>query len=275
MGARAHLGRGQTMNHVTSRRLTGVMLILTPIAFNLLFTLLSVNFEHPDILRQPPGYVLERFDAGGAGLVATWYGFMLTAVLFVPLVVLVHRVLADDGREASAPFYLGLATAFGVVAGVMQFLGLARWLFLVPYLADSYTDPASSEATREAVAVVFEAFNRYAGVAVGEHLGYLFTSLWTALVALTMFGSALPFRRWLSLLGMVSAAGILVGTLEPAGFEAAANIMVVGYILWSIWLALTGIFLFIRSNRHRAAQANPTGNPTTRTEDLAGSDHDR
>src|SRR5215204_7554373 len=102
MGARAHLGRGQTMNDVTSRRLTGVLLILTPIAFNLLFTLLSVTFEHPDILRQPPGYVLERFDAGGAGLVATWYGFMLTAVLFVPLVVLVHRVLADDGREASA-----------------------------------------------------------------------------------------------------------------------------------------------------------------------------
>jgi Domain of unknown function (DUF4386) len=261
---------------MTLRRLTGVLLILTPIAFNLLFTLLSVTFEYPDILRQPAGYVLERFEAGGAGLVATWYGFMITAVLFVPLVVLVHRVLAGDGREAGEPFYLGLATAFGVVAGVMQFLGLARWPFLVPYLADTYTDPASSEATRESVAVVFEAFNWYAGVAVGEHLGYLFTSLWTALVALAMFGSALPFRRWLSLLGMVSAAGVLVGTLEPAGFEAAANIVVVGYILWSIWLALTGILLLLtRSNRPRVPQANPAGNPTTPIEDLAGSDHDR
>src|SRR5215203_4232328 len=255
------------MNHVTSRRLTGVMLILTPIAFNLLFTLLSVIFEYPDILRQPAGYVLERFDAGGAGLVATWYGFMLTAVLFVPLVVLVHRVLAGDGREAGAPFYLGLATAFGVIAGVMQFLGLARWPFLVPYLADSYTDPASSEATRESVAVVFEAFNRYAGVAVGEHLGYMFTGLWTALVAVAMFGSALPFRRWLGLLGMLSAAGVLVGTLEPAGFEAAANIVVVGYILWSIWLALFGVFLLLpRSIRHRALRVNPAGKANTRIE---------
>src|ERR687894_1244470 len=260
------------MNDTTTlRRLTGVLLILTPIAFNLLFTLLSVTFEYPDILRQPAGYVLERFDAGGAGLVATWYGFMLTAVLLVPLVVLVHRVLADDRREAGEPFYLGLATAFGVVAGVMQFLGLARWPFLVPYLADTYTDPASSEATRESVAVVFEAFNRYAGVGVGEHLGYLFTGLWTALVALAMFGSALPFRRWLSLLGMVSAAGVLVGTLEPAGFEAAANIVVVGFVLWSTWLALTGIFLLLtRSNRRRAPQANPAGNPTTPIADLAG-----
>src|SRR5215213_9908367 len=265
------------MNDVTSRRLAGVLLIRTPIAFNLLFTLLSVTFEYPDILRQHAGYVLQRFDAGGAGLVATWYGFMLTTVLFVPLVVLVHRVLASDGCEVGEPFYLGLATAFGVVAGVVQFLGLVRWPFLVPYLADTYTDPASSEATRESVAVVFEAFNRYAGVAVGEHLGYMFTGLCTALVAVAMFRSALPFRRWLSLLGMVSAAGVLVGTLEPAGFEAAANIVVVGYILWSIWLALTGIFLLLltRSNRHRTAQVNPAGNPTTPIEDLVGSARDR
>src|ERR671916_579407 len=255
------------MNDLALRMLAGVLLILTPIAFNLLFTLLSVTFEYPDILRQPAGYVLERFDAGGAGLVRTWYGFMITAVLFVPLVVLVHRVLADDRREAGESFYLGLATAFGVVAGVMQFLGLARWPFLVPYLADTYTDPVSSEATRESVAVVFEAFNRYAGVAVGEHLGYLFSSLWTVLVALAMFGSALPFRRWLSLLGMVSAAGVLVGTLEPAGFEAAADIVVVGYILWSIWLALFGIFLLLpRSIRHRALRVNLAGKANTRIE---------
>jgi hypothetical protein len=140
---------------------------------------------------------------------------------------------------------MAVATAFGVVAGVVQFLGLIRWPFLVPYLADTYLDPASSEATREAVAVAFQAFNYYAGVGVGENLGYLFTSLWTVLVALAMFGSPLPFRRWLGLLGMVAAACILVGTLEPAGFEAAANIVVVGYILWSIWLILTGICLLL------------------------------
>jgi hypothetical protein len=76
------------------RRLTGIVLILTPIAFNVFFTLLSVTFEYPDILREPTGYVLRHFDAGGSALVAIWYGFMLTAVLFVPLAVLVHKVLA-------------------------------------------------------------------------------------------------------------------------------------------------------------------------------------
>ena len=233
---------------VRLRRLTGIVLILMPIVFNVFFTLLSVTFEYPDILREPTRYVLRSFDAGGSELVMIWYGFMLTAVLFVPLAIMVHKVLAREDTP-----YMAVATAFGVVAGVVQFLGLVRWPFLVPYLADVYLDPASSGATRESVAVVFEAFNRYAGVGVGENLGYLFTGLWTVLVALAMFGSPLPFRRWLALLGMVSAAGVLVGTLEPAGFEPAANIVVVGYILWSIWLALTGILLLLpRTIRNRA-----------------------
>jgi len=253
------------------RVLTGVLLILTPMAFNVFFTLLSVTFEYPDILREPTGYVLRHFDAGGSSLVAIWYGFMLTAVLFVPLAVLVHKVLAREDTP-----YMAVATTFGVVAGVVQFLGLVRWPFLVPYLADTYLDPASSEATRESAAVVFQAFNQYAGVGIGENLGYLFTGLWTVLVALAMFGSPLPFWRWLGILGMLSAVGILVGTLEPAGFEPAANIVVVGYILWSIWLALTGIFLLLpRSLRNRAPQGDPASNPTTRTESLSGSDREQ
>lgn len=88
------------MNATATRRLAGALLMLTPVAFNLLFTLLSLNFEYPDILRKPASYAMERFDEGGASLVAVWYGFMLTAVLFVPLAVLVHVALADERRAA-------------------------------------------------------------------------------------------------------------------------------------------------------------------------------
>jgi len=259
------------MNDVRLSRLTGLVLILTPLAFNVFFTLLSMTFEYPDILREPTGHVLRRFDAGGGSLVAIWYGFMLTAVLFVPLAILVHKVLA----RRDAP-YMAVATAFGVVAGVVQFLGLVRWPFLVPYLAETYLDPSSSEATRESVAVVFQAFNHYAGVGVGENLGYLFSGLWTLLVALAMFGSPLRFGRWLGLLGTASAAGMLVGMLEPAGFGPAADIVVIGYILWSVWLALTGVLLLLPGSLgNRATQGTLVGDPAPLGESAVGSGRDR
>src|SRR5215212_1450351 len=77
--------RKRVMNEASLRNLTGLILILTPVAFNVFFTLLTVTFEYPDILREPTDRILRQFDAGSGGLVAIWYGFMLTAVLFVPV----------------------------------------------------------------------------------------------------------------------------------------------------------------------------------------------
>ena len=108
----------------------GVFLILLPIAFNAFFFLLARLFHYPDILRSPTADILSRFQAGGVRLKLLWYGFMLTAVLLAPLAVLLGQVLARDDL-AQVP----TATVLGVLAAVVQFLGLARWPFLMPALA--------------------------------------------------------------------------------------------------------------------------------------------
>src|SRR5215210_4353494 len=185
------------------RRLAGTLLILVPIAFTVCFTLLQLRFEYPDILRQPTADILAKFQAGGASLVAVWYALTLTALLFIPIAVLLHRVLA--AREA--PAALWVATTFGVVAGLAQALGFLRWPFLVPHLARVYLAPETGEPQRAAAAVVFEAFHRYAGMGVGEHLGYLSTSVWTAGVALMMWRSS-QFGRVLGLSGAILGVGI-------------------------------------------------------------------
>ena len=133
----------------------------------------------------------------------------------------------------------------GVLAGVMQFLGLIRWSFLVPSLADMYTDPASSQATRDSVTVVFQAFHRYAGVAIGEHLGYIFTATWTILlsIAIIQTGVVAPVLGWL---GILPAIGVLVGVFEEAGFKPAGVVNAISYILWSLWLIALGIALLLR-----------------------------
>lgn len=216
-------------------QVTGVLLIFLPIAFNVIFFLLQKTFEYPDILRKPTDYILGKFNAGGSRLIVTWYCFALTGLLFIPMALLVNQVLAENTMP-----YMAIATTVGVLAGLAQFLGLIRWTFLVPYLARTYFEPNSGQASRESITIIFQAFHRFAGMAIGEHLGYLCTSVWTALIALAITQSS-QFSTWLGLAGFVPALGIFVGLFEEAGFKRAAVINAIGYILWSIWLIVVGI----------------------------------
>ncbi|HEY3473980.1 MAG TPA: DUF4386 domain-containing protein [Anaerolineales bacterium] len=214
---------------------TGLLLILVPIAFNATFFMLQRAFEYPDILRKPTDTILRRFQAGGASLRRLWYAFTFSAVLFTPVPVLVQQVFQPD-----VPWYLPAGTTLGVLAGAVQFLGLIRWPFLVPTLADLYTRPKATQSTRDAVEVVFQAFHRYVGVAIGEHLGYIFTSLWTILLCVAILQTNLvsPLFGWL---GMIPAIGVLAGVFEETGFKAAGAINAISYILWSLWLVAFGV----------------------------------
>jgi hypothetical protein len=220
--------------------LTGLLLMIVPIAFNVTFFLLQRSFEYPDILREPTDYILRRFKEGGAPLRRLWYAFTFSAILFTPVPVLVQQVF-----QPNAPWFLIVGTTIGVLAGVVQFLGLIRWPFLVPSLADIYTNSKSTQATRESVEVVFQAFHRYAGVAIGEHLGYIFTSTWTILLCIAIIATGLvnPLIGWL---GIVPAIGVFLGVFEETGFKPAGAINAISYILWSIWLIAFGIALLLQ-----------------------------
>lgn len=231
------------MNPKTHLKLTGILLIFTPILFMTSFTLLQINFEYPDILRQPATVVMEKFVAGGSGLIANWYLMVISSILFIPIAVMLHPYLAREDTS-----YMTFATTFGVIAGIVQMLGFIRWPFLVPTLASTYLDPSTSEATRAAIEVTFTAFNQYAGVGVGEHLGYLFTALWTILIALAMPKSK-HFSSWLGWMGGVLAVGILLGTLEPAGVPLVGLINVIAYSLWAVWLVILGVRLLIKKEK--------------------------
>jgi hypothetical protein len=230
---------------MTTQVFTGLLLLVLPVAYNLLFTLLARSFDYPDVLRQPTVEVLERFAAGGSRLVLTWWGFAMSAILLAPAVVLLSATLAD-----ADPAVLSLATALGLLAALVQFLGLVRWPFAVPYLARLATDPAATPATRDAVEVVFQTLNRYLGVAVGEHLGYLLTGLWTALAGVALVQSDL-LHPLFGIAALVVAPLFVVGSLEfvgpfePRGWKLAGTLIPLTYIAWSVWLLALGIALLV------------------------------
>jgi hypothetical protein len=224
---------------MTLFRITGLVLIAVPIAFNVVFFALGRAFEYPDILRKPTDYILKRFAEGGPRLVRLWYAFAVTALLAIPMALLFQLVFAAQNPQLAM-----VSAILGTLSGLVQAMGLFRWTFLVPSLAAQYNAESATPATRDAVAVVFNAFHQYIGVAVGEHLGYLFTGVWTILISGMMFTSPI-FSPLLGILGIISAVGIMTGLLEPAGWKPAGAINAVSYILWSLWLIISGITLIL------------------------------
>jgi hypothetical protein len=213
----------------------GILLIVVPVAFTVLFAVLGKVFAYPAILRQPAGDVLERFAAGGSRLVLLWWAFAMTAVAFVPIAVGVGALVGDGtiGR---------LSVIVGVLAALVQALGLIRWPFLVPMLA------REREKNPAVVDLVFEVANRYFGIAVGEHLGYLLTGSWTILVSVALIPVA---PLWFIVAGLLVGASLLFGALEfvgPAertGWALAGTVVTIGYTAWALWLVLGGVLLLI------------------------------
>lgn len=230
---------------MTTEMVTGVLLIALPVAYNLLYTLLARSFDYPDILRRPSWEVLERFAAGGSRLILTWWVFAMSAVLLAPTAVLVSASFADAN-----PTLLSVATVIGLLAAVVQFLGLIRWPFAVPHLARTMNDPGTSAATKEAVEATFQTLNRYLGVAVGEHLGYMFTGFWTALVGAAAVQSDLLHPAF-GVIGLILAPFFVIGSMEfvgsfeSKGWKLAGTLVPIAYIGWSLWLVAMGIALLI------------------------------
>ena len=219
----------------------GVVLVVAPLWFNANFALLGKRFDYPNILRRPAAEILERFQAGGPSLIVLWWTFMVSGLLLIAAVVLLGQAMGFAG-------VVPVAVTVGVLAGLVQMLGLLRWVYLVPALARAHGDPAASSEQREAHAIVFRAFHQYLGVGVGEHLGYLFTGIWSLLIGIGIIqGTAL--RSWLGWPGVVIGAGLIIGSAEflgpneEKGWAPAGVAIPALYVMWSVWLLAMGIAL--------------------------------
>src|SRR5262245_12539543 len=104
------------------------LLIIVPIVFNVAYGLLAWRFSYPGILREPTDVILTRFRAGGTGLVLLWWLLALSALAFIAIPILASNYLFP------APLSQAIVV-IGVLAGLVQALGLLRWVFLVPHLA--------------------------------------------------------------------------------------------------------------------------------------------
>lgn len=220
----------------------GILLIIGALGVLVPYTILTAIFDYPDILRQDTGVILTRFYEGGSRLIWTWWAF---AILGLPL--LNAYVLIGQKLESRFGF-VGWATALGVIGLIAQMIGLLRWTFVVPVLAHNFV--TGDAMTQTASKVAFQVIHQYGGVVLGEHIGQLFTIIWT--VAMTYaFAQLRLFPRWVTGLGYTASAIYLLAQTElfATVMPTITPIDAAGFIgstLWIIWLLVIGILMIKR-----------------------------
>ena len=225
------------MPPVNPAQILGATLIALGLAFNLPYARLAATFDYPGILREPPDVILAALVAGGPALILTWYAFAACALLFAPL-GMVHALA--QGRIARSPALAVAAAITGAFAGVLQAMGLLRWVLVVPQLADM---PYSATS--------FAAIHALGGALIGEHLGQLLTALHVGLVGGIQ---AKEGSRGPAVTAMVTACVIAIGSFETVALalgipgEAFALAAIAGYLGLTLWLVWSGAAL-IRSTR--------------------------
>ena len=224
----------------------GILLIVGAIGVFIPYTILTIIFEYPDILRQETGIVLTKFHAGGATLIGVWWAF---AIMGLPL--LVAYILIGQKLENKLSF-VRWATILGIISGIVQIIGLLRWVFVVPVLANAYVT-ASNDSARETTKITFQAVHQFGGVLLGEHIGQLFTIAWTVLIAYA-FHKLQMFSKWVIWLGYVAAAIYLLAQAELfatviPNFPVLNVAGLIGSTLWLLWLIIIGIKFLSMKNR--------------------------
>lgn len=241
-----------TKPHIGS--LAGGALIAFLILANLAYGSLVTTFDYDDILREPVSVVLGRFAAGGDGLILAWAGFAWSALLFVVAAPLVGRAFADRHGQA-----IWIATAAGAASGLLQAIGLFRWVFVVPHLARDYAAASATDADRAAIAHLYDTLNQYGGVAIGEHLGQVLLVAWSVgiIAACWRIGGLL---KWTSFLGLASIPLWVVGQTELYATVAPRLTVVeaapLAFMIWMVWVLSLAISLIVQKPANHESESS-------------------
>jgi hypothetical protein len=215
----------------------GILFILGAIGVLVPYIILTIIFDYPNILRQETGAILTKFHEGGNTLIWTWWAF---AILGLPLLEAYILI----GQKLESRFYfVRWATTLGIIGLIVQMLGLLRWTFVVPILANNFI--TGNEMTKEASKVAFQVVHQYGGVVLGEHIGQLFTIAWTIMMT-SAFSQLKLFPKWTIWLGYISPAIYLLAQTELFA-TVMPTISVIGWAgflgstLWIVWLMIIGV----------------------------------
>ena len=140
-------------------QIIGALFISGAVALFIPYTVLTIIFEYPDILRADTAYILTRYHQGGNALIWTWFAFAMAGIPLLPAYILLGQKLEGSN------LLVRMATNIGLAGLILQMIGLLRWTFVVPVLADSFV--TGDESAKVAAAIAFKTIHQFGGVLMG------------------------------------------------------------------------------------------------------------
>jgi hypothetical protein len=230
----------------TSTGLLGLTLIAFSVATAIAFVVLSAVFTFPDILRSPGSEVLPLFADKASIVRPTYWVLAMSGLVLIAASVELGRIL---GPHAEGP--ARLVSGFGVATGIFWALGYARWPIAMPYLSNLYRNGDKQRATE-----LYELLNRYAGMTVGEHLGFITMGAFAIALAVALRHAGIG-PTWFFPLGIIAGLSIAITSFEQydndvpvlGELNGAAN------TVWFLWVLAIGVVLVRRSSTTRSSRS--------------------
>ncbi len=230
--------KSQKSKSVLSRNWVITLLVLEFISVIIPVIILGKYFNFPDILRQPAATAFELFRKNQTPILIGYYIFLISAFLYIPLSYGLVRILYKTKNQTIKATFIGLS----ITTALFQAIGFVRWIFTMPYLTQIYFERPES---RSNVVLIYEILNRYAGMSIGEHLGFISMGFWTICLGIILKKHP-NVSKYSGFIGITIGVLLVVSTFEHFGGALAKVFGMLNFLansLWSLWLIALIIML--------------------------------
>lgn len=231
------------MKDSSLHRIAVIFLIFEAALLFLPLIILGQSINWPASLSEPASINLPLILEQYGNMMTGYTIYLVYSLLFWPVAYLAGRVIVE-GEINNVLFQI--ANAFAALSAIARSLGIVRWLFAMPVLAELYVDPNATAADKENISMLYEMLNAYAG-GIGESLGVsLFAVIWLVLICLLIMQN----KKWpncLGYFGFIAAVALLSNLAEVIGIDMGAMITI-SVVLLHLWMLATAI-VFWRKNQ--------------------------
>ncbi len=227
----------QTIDVRTSARLAA---FFEGLVFFVPVFVLGAAVDWPAGLDYEPAKLMQLVADNESLMRVGYLAYLVYSLAFWPVIALLGwHALRRSGRQWT-PAVVTAVVAAGISAA-MRSIGILRWLFPMPDLADRFVSASAAGQPTDSLEATFEALNGFGG-AVGEVLGVgIFASVAVIAVARAL-RSASSVPVWVSNLGVVAGVLLVSSAVEAVEVDAGP-VLTISVTVLQVWLLAVAVTL--------------------------------